>query len=177
MKRAFFADHWIPLVFLESTVCDRLGQGRLESAVSCSEESFVCFLQCSSGTVLHLHSRICFWQDYCHCSNRKLACFGIILSNPCEAALCFLFVCSYLRRRRKMFDLTTAITAQVRASALRGEPTVSLQPLYVQCAIRSCLIFDSLRHYSRSTDIHCLFNRQGLLPAVGRCAGVRRTAR
>ena len=112
---------------------------------------------------LHLHSRTCFWQDNCQCSNRKLASFGIILSNPYEAALCFLFVCSYLRRiekKRKKFDLTTAVwfdLTHVRASAWPGEPTVSLLPLYVQCAIRSCLIFDSLRHYSRSSDIHCLF--------------------
>ena len=38
VKCAFFVDHWIPLVFLVSAVCDRLGEGRLESAVSCSEE-------------------------------------------------------------------------------------------------------------------------------------------
>ena len=114
-----------------------------------------------------------------HCSNRKLASFGIILSNPCEAALCFLnrLFLSSSKKKRKKFDLTTAVTAHVRTSAWPGELTVSLLPLYVQCAIRSCtrLIFDSLRHYNRSTDIHCLF--LGLLHAVGRCAGVRRRAR
>ena len=58
-------------------------------------------------------------------------------------------------KKRKKFDLTTAVTAHVQTSAWPGELLVSLLPLYVQCAIRSCLIFDSLRHHSGSTDIHC----------------------
>ena len=68
-----------------------------------------------------------------------------------------LFLSSSEKKRKKKFDLTTAVTAHVRTSAWPGVLTVSLLPLYVQCAIRSCLIFDSLRHYSRSSDIHCLF--------------------
>ena len=180
VKRAFFADHWPAGSFCKRSVrSTRTTEGQLESAVtvSCSEESFVCILQCSSGTVLHFHCRTCFWQDYCHCPNRKLVSFGIILSNPCEAALfSFRLFLSSSEKKRKKFDLTTANSAHVRTSAWPGEPTVSLLPLYVQCAICPCLIFDSLRHNSTSTDIHCL-SFQGLLPAVGRCAGVRRTAR
>ena len=68
-----------------------------------------------------------------------------------------LFLSSSEKKRKKKFDLTTAVTAHVRTSAWPGELTVGLLPLYVQCAIRSCLIVDSLRHYSRSSDIHCLF--------------------
>ena len=76
------------------------------------------------------------------------------------ARLCCVFFSSVLsssQKKRKKFVLTTAVTAHVRTSAWPGEPTVSLLLLYVQCAIRPCLIFDSLRHNSRSTDIHCLF--------------------
>ena len=58
-----------PAVFFVNTVCDRLGQGQLESAVSCREWEIICLLPAVfNGTVLHLHSRTCFWQDYCHCS-------------------------------------------------------------------------------------------------------------
>ena len=68
VKRTFFAERWCFFFFYCTVaVCHRLGQGRLESAVSCSEESFHRVLRCSSGTVLHLHSRTCFWPD-CHCS-------------------------------------------------------------------------------------------------------------
>ena len=78
------------------------------------------------------------------------------------AVFSFRLLLSSSEKKRKKFDLTTAVTAaHVRTSAWPGEPTVSLLPLYVQCAIRPCTvcvsIFDSLRHNSRSNGIHCLF--------------------
>ena len=42
-------------------------------------------------------------------------------------------------KKRKKFDLTTAVTAHVRTSAWPGELTVSLLPLYAVCDL---LLFD-----------------------------------
>ena len=78
----------------------------------------------------------------------------------------FSFRLIFVGEESKKFDLTTAVTAHVQTSAWPGELTVSLLPLYVQCAICSCLIFNSLRHYSRSTDTHCLFRASFTRSAV-----------
>ena len=145
VKRAFFADHSIPLVFFESAVCDRLGQGRLESAVHAVRNHL--FASCGVQAV----------RSSCtaeHASDNTTATVQIessLLSGSFAARLrcvfSFRLFLSSSEKKRKKLDLTTAATAHVRTSAWPGELTVSLLPLYAQCAIRSCLIFDSLRLY------------------------------
>ena len=179
VKRAFFVDHWIPLVFLVSGVCDRLGQGRLESAASCSEESFVCFLRCSSGTVLHLHSRTCFWQDNCHCSNRKLASFGIILSNPYYTRLRCVFFSSVLifvgeEKEEVWFDYS-GHCSRSSISLARWAYSQPTAPVRTVC---NSLLFN-LRLFATLQQIFWPSTAFSGPPsrAVSRCAGVRRTAR
>ena len=47
------------VVFFVSAACDRLGQGRFENAVSCSEESFFCFLRQCGVQAVDLRSSTC----------------------------------------------------------------------------------------------------------------------
>ena len=77
------------------------------------------------------------------------------------AVFSFRLFLSSSEKKRKTFDLTTAVTACCSRSNIGlarwayGQPTAPVRtvcdsPLY-------CLIFDSLQHNSRSTGIHCLF--------------------
>ena len=130
-------------IFCKRSVIDSDKDDSKAPSHAVSEESFVCFLRCST-----VRSSTCTAE---HASDKTTATVqiessllsGSFYQTPARLRCVFwrrldLFLSSSEKKRKK-FDLTTAVNAHVRTSAWPGELTVSPLPLYVQCAIRFCL--------------------------------------
>ena len=127
VKRAFYADHWIPLVFFESAVCDRLGT-RATRKRRLMQRGIICLLPAvfkrygpplaQQNMLLTrllplFKSKARLFRDH---STKLGALRGC-------AVFSFRLFLSSSEKKRKKFDLTAAVTAHVRTSAWPGELT------------------------------------------------------